>query len=168
MVVDGLGDAVDDVCVSPIGAGQTRATYRIVVPTLAPVAANPRDVRRQAAVPGRRGAGPASFGYQAEHAFYTEVADFPFGSRCHALPLRPDSAEQISSCCSRHGAPPSRVIRSLAAALQKPNLAVRALAIFTVPHGTQPGSTLFAAPRWASLARTRPGTRRHLHHGPSA
>lgn len=71
-----LGTPVADVAVSPIGTGQTGATYRVEV-TYGSGGGNDLPATFVVKLPSQEASvrASASFGYQAEHAFYTEVAD---------------------------------------------------------------------------------------------
>jgi aminoglycoside phosphotransferase (APT) family kinase protein len=74
---DVLGDGVDvaDALVTPIGTGQTGATYRAALTYRANPAGLPDTFVVKLPSQDLQVRARASFGYQAEHAFYTEVAD---------------------------------------------------------------------------------------------
>ncbi|HNM83241.1 MAG TPA: phosphotransferase [Mycobacterium sp.] len=139
-----LGTPVDDVTVSPIGTGQTGATYR-VVPTYGsgggelPETFVVKLPSQDAEVRAR-----ASFGYQAEHAFYTEVADtvrVPM-PRCYHCDI--DSGGTDFVLLLSDMAPAVQGDQIAGCGVQEAELAVRALAGLHGPRWCDPAWRDFA------------------------
>ena len=71
----GAGVEVVEALVTPIGTGQTGATYRVALTYRANPAGLPDTLVVKLPSQDPQVRARASFGYQAEHAFYTEVAE---------------------------------------------------------------------------------------------
>jgi len=140
-----LGADVDDVTVTPVGTGQTGATYRVVVGyrdnTGLPDSFVVKLPAQDPAVRDR-----VALSYRSEHAFYTEIADtlaVPL-PRCYHCALAGDGAQFVLLLADM--APAEQADQIAGCTPAEARLAVAALAGL---HGPRWGD-----PAWLTLAAT--------------
>lgn len=140
-----LGADVDDVAVTPVGTGQTGATYRVAVGyrenTALPDSFVIKLPAQDPAVRDR-----VALSYRSEHAFYTEIADtlaVPL-PRCYHCALADDGAQFVLLLADM--APAEQGDQIAGCSTAEARLAVAALAGL---HGPRWGD-----PAWLTLAAT--------------
>ncbi len=133
-----LGTPVADVAVSPIGTGQTGATYRVAATYRSGDGGLPETfvVKLPSQDPEVRAG--ASFGYQAEHAFYTDVADTVRVPMPHCYHCDIDSGGADFVLLLSDMAPAVQGDQLAGCGAQEAELAVRALAGLHGPRWCDP------------------------------
>ena len=141
---DVLGTEVTDVDVTPVGTGQTGATYRVAVryrgDTAMPHSFVVKLPAQDAAVRER-----VSLSYRSEHAFYTEVAEtvsVPL-PRCYHCAIADDGAQFVLLLADM--APSEQGDQIVGCSPREAELAVTALAGLHGPRWGDPAWLTFAA-----------------------
>ena len=154
-----LGTPVTDVVVGAIGTGQTGATYRASVTYGGDPGGLPDTFVVKLPSQEEAVRASASFGYQAEHAFYTEVADtvqVPM-PRCYHCDINSDGTDFVLVLADMAPAVQGDQIAGCGA--QEAELAARALAGLHGPRWCDPAWRDFAG---AAMGKPDPDSAKGL------